>query len=556
MVNLFTGIPRKFDQGSYNSVLQPNDLAPTTKQVIGTYIDEAFLGDLTYQQLKDQDSLHKFEREGEPISKEAWKESDHFREGLEYYDGMTTSSAEFLATRKDEEEARADVISRATGWQSAAGILSSFGAGVFEPLNLGVGLVTFGAGTALSRLASVGKNVKNLARYGKYVPAATKGAAEGVAAAGIIEAATYNARQDLQSDYDVYDSLFNFGTSLILGAGLNVGGTFISEKINAREFRRREAKLDGVVQQVVSGRRVDTSVIDDVLDIDDVKFVRNVIESSFDEGAIPTEKLDELLNFSRVLGEGENNVFAAAKAVTGDIERLISENRSRLDYLSSPEAFNEALAAEGYPVMMKAALTENIDNYVVSRAAARAELNPGKKGKRLKLFDGETDLRVKELREDLKVFDKLNDEGRSVAAAEKLRNESKELRSAIKAMEKERADLVKKAAPDPEIVKQQLDNAEQVKVERVKARIRENQNVESDNFYSSRDFEKPEEFFNDADEVDVTGRVEEAEAYINELRDEDLLDADEIAYFEKLNTVNEKDIEAGFRAAEICLNRG
>lgn len=558
MVNLFQGVPRQFGDDSYGAVLQPDDLAPTTKQVVGTYIEDAFLGDLTMNQLQEADQLHGYEREGEAMDKDQWEKSEYHRPGIEYYNGMTDQSAQFLANKKDAEDARAEIYSRANSWQSAAGVAAGFAAGIFEPLNIGVGLVTMGIGNLVTDVGRIGRTVKSLSQTGKYVPALVKGAAEGAAAAVLTEGVTYNARNDLQSDYDVTDSLFNFATSIALGSGLRAGGEFFKDRSTAKDIARQQGKLEGATQQVLAGKRVDVGAIQDMMDIHDMPHIENIIRNSFEEGAVTKDRLNELLNYKEYTGVEKRgvDVFEKVKSSVENIDKQLAEKTEALKKISTPENFDSLLAAEGYPVMVKAGLVENINNYIAARALEREQLDPGKSGKRHRVFDEETAAKLNDMRENLKSFNQLNDSGRNASVAQQIQTQKKSLVTDIKVLQQQKSDVLSQNFPTLEEMLAQMQGHMNDKVERVKNKVKDYQDVTTDSIFSDEDLNKDPQFFNSSDDVDVTGRAEEVEKAVKDLDALGLVSEDEKAYIEKLNSVKEEDLAKAFSAAEACLTRG
>jgi len=560
MLNLFVGQQRKFDDGQFAGIVTPEALAPTTSEVVQTYIEDAFVGELTAKKLLESKELSEYEERGEPLTEEQWRESSFYRTSLSYYPQMTTAAAEFLAQKKDEEAARDDVMSRASGWQTAAGVASSLGAGVFEPLNLATGLATLGGGTLLLSLKRVGTAVNRLRRFGKYAPAAAMGVGEAAVATGLIEAISAPAQERLQSDYDTADSLMNFGASMLLGVGFNVGGVFFRERIRAREFRREQARLDGVVQQIVSGKRPDVDAIDNAEFLSGYRGAEVAFQNEIDDIQITAlRKIEELR--------------AQKESIDDDLFGLLTRKRDVLSDMRSvgrPKSLSAFLRQEG-------GVQEFSDE--LKSIGVTSKTHPGLVSKRGLSLD-EAGLRAYEAgyfserpttAEFLEALDADFNAAPRVPARDvdresyiaSLQNELLELERALGEYNVgDEAvffrDLSQRAAIneniDDAIVRLEAEANDRVR--RMQSTIREQQSSSSDPLYDDRDFSPDERFYNNAEEVDVTGRMEEVDIVLDDLREQGLVSEDEVAYFEKLDAVKEDDLRSAYVSAQNCLLRG
>ena len=561
MVNLHLGTKNIRNAGGrYSGLLTPDELAPTTGQVAEAYIDDAWLGDLTANQLFEAGFLGEYDKLGDPLDKDSYKKSEFYREGIEYYEGMSTASAEFLAKRRDEENARMDVMSRASGWQTAGGITSALGAGVFEPLNLGVGLVTAGLGTLAISAKRLGTTMKNLSKYGKYTPNIVRGATEGLVAAGVIEAISAPAQEVVQSDYDTADSLMNIGTSLLFGVGFDVGGQFISNKISSKRIVKEQNRLDGAVQQIFEGKSVDINAVDNVTDVEGFRGGARALQNELDEIEINAlRKIDELLSQKEVLDE---NVFSLLKEKQEVISSLRSEKspKSLLSFLIKEGGLKDykgELKALGLDAKSRPGLLSN-KGLDLDEAGLRA-FEAGYFNERpdvpelLQAIDDDFSFKNKVPQSELGKIEYINALQQQLEEVDRLLS-SYGVEDDVAEFRRMSQKLQMNKNIDDAIIR--LEQETQKKVEDIKSKISEHGDVRSDNIYDDADFIKDERFFNNADEVDVSGRVEEIDQAIKDLDEIGLLTDEEKLILDSYNKVNEEDIIAAYRAAEICLTRG
>ena len=205
-------------------------------------------------------------RSSPKLSREQWEQSENFREGVEYYDGMTEFSAQVLAETNDDQNRRDFILSQASGAAKGFGIGFAFVTGLFEPKNLAAGIATSlivpGAGAAIAPVRTL---LKSANRIGKYKALTIRGGIEGGVAASIIEPGNLDSAKILQQDYGFTDSLTNFTLSIGLGALLPVTAT----KIRAILQRRRRLgaqmqnldELDAAITQMSTGQDVDVRIV-------------------------------------------------------------------------------------------------------------------------------------------------------------------------------------------------------------------------------------------------------------------------------------------------------
>ncbi len=249
---------------------------PSTGEVLGTLVQETFFGEGSLAQDIEAGNIRKQERRGDAINEIDWKESDSFRPGLTWHEGMTKQSAETLARLEDDRADRQIVMQKASGGQLAAGFGGALITGLFEPKNFASGAVlslfTAGLGQAIPTIA-------RLTRVNSIRKAAMRGATEGVVAAGLTEPSSLESSKIVQGDYTLANSLINFGLSATLGAGFGVGAKAIQLKGRARRLKEikagREAyraeseamaikEFDTATAQTIQGRPIDVRAVKNV----------------------------------------------------------------------------------------------------------------------------------------------------------------------------------------------------------------------------------------------------------------------------------------------------
>lgn len=246
---------------------------PSTGEVVGAYTKEMFFGEGSLAQDIEASNIRKQERRGVAISEDDWKQSDSYREGLQWYEGLTSESAATLARLEDDRNERSIVMERASGLQSGLGFGTSFVAGIFEPKNLASGvaasLVTAGAGSVIP---SLGRMIATTTVRG----AAARGAVEGVVAAAAVEPSNLESSKIVQGDYTLADSLMNFTLSTVLGAGIGAGAKKLELRGAVdvagevpRGYRPESAELgikefDTALAQAVEGQQIDVAAVREI----------------------------------------------------------------------------------------------------------------------------------------------------------------------------------------------------------------------------------------------------------------------------------------------------
>lgn len=259
-----------------------NRSAPSMGQVAGAFVSDVFQGNGSAAQDIQRLNFNNALDTQNPISPEDWKVSPNYREGLQYYPGMTDKAAEILAQNNDDKNAREYVMSKASGLQTVAGFGVALGAGLFEPKNLASGIA---AGAITEGLGAVVPSIKRVlaigGELGRYKSLAIAGATEGAIATALTEPSNRESARIMQNDYTMADSLLNFGLSTVLGGAIHAGvGKFkdvraakladegIKVASDIPEVRAKE--FDASLAQMTEGRQVD---VEHVGEIDNAKLI-------------------------------------------------------------------------------------------------------------------------------------------------------------------------------------------------------------------------------------------------------------------------------------------
>lgn len=411
---------------------------PSLGEVTGAFAQESLFGTGSLSADFSAADIRSSEQLGSPITEDEWKASDSYRNGLKHYPSMTAGSAKILAEEKDDEDYRGFVISRASGAQKAAGYAAAFGAGMFEPKNLGVGVATSLIGGFVAQRAIGAARIARMAqKYGRYAPTAFRGAAEGVVGAGITEPFNRESAKVLQRDYTAADTLWNLGLSAVFGAGFNVAGErFFPTAVPDSAAKPGGVPAEGIDMPSASSRPDIPYRTDEAVDLLDAATTQLAEGRKIDMSAS-----DYVL---KVRPDLEAYVFAKQGLLPEDVltarmealQARLDVTREKLSAFDAGAAAERNLRESGYPVDVMAGMAQRVEEIRAGRAAARDAIDPGKRGKRLRQYDEETDRIVGEAEDELRSVRALNDEGRVGEANRAAREEGRALEREIRRYQK------------------------------------------------------------------------------------------------------------------------
>lgn len=253
MVNMF--IPEQGDDPNITN--QYYDIAKAgTVDVLGATFQET----LYYNPLNAVNRLAEqytgLGQTGNVISKENWKESEYYRDGIQVDDsGIKEGLAQLLAERVDRRREFQITLQRSKGGfglgaaQFGVAIAGSF----LDPLNIASAFIP---AVGPARAAAMA------AKFGKSGSRAMKGAIDGAVGAAVLEPLIIGAAAAEQDEsYTLLDSFLNVAVGSALGGGLHVGFGKISDRINKLPPKTRDTLQGTTLGQVLSDQPVKTDNI-------------------------------------------------------------------------------------------------------------------------------------------------------------------------------------------------------------------------------------------------------------------------------------------------------
>lgn len=203
---------------------------------------------------------------GKVISKDNWKESEYYRDGIQVDDnGIKEGLAQLLAERVDRRREFQITLQRSKGGfglgaaQFGVAIAGSF----LDPLNVASAFIP---AVGPARVASMA------AKMGKSGSRAVKGAVDGAVGAAVLEPLIIGAAAAEQDEsYTLLDSFLNVAVGSALGSGLHVGFGKISDRINRTPPQTRARAEKTSIGQVLTDKPVQVDRIVDEAETTTVK---------------------------------------------------------------------------------------------------------------------------------------------------------------------------------------------------------------------------------------------------------------------------------------------
>ena len=303
------------------------------------------------------------------LTDEEFRNSEFFRPGLSFPNGVKESVARVMARQFDERQAFEDALQRAPSGvvPTITGLGVDFAVGLTDPINLATAFIPVGSGIG-------GFVARQIARTGLSAGAQRVGArvagdfVAGAVGQAAIEPLVLSAADRQQIEYGFDDALLNIGFAGVLGSGFGLAGQASCGAIdygrNIARHRRatrnanivdvldeaapgtHRASLETAVAQVVSGREVDVSP---------------VIGNDPNIGGIVRDTPKRLSRLQLVLADLQNGKIPTKR----ELQRLLSKEEFAAFKKRSSEIV-EASKGEFVPVRTKAARA-------FVRAAERAE---------------------------------------------------------------------------------------------------------------------------------------------------------------------------------------
>lgn len=203
---------------------------------------------------------------GKVISKDDWKESEYYRDGIQVDDnGIKEGLAKLLAERVDRRREFQITLQRSRGGfglgaaQFGVAIAGSF----LDPLNIASAFIP---AVGPARVAAMA------AKMGKSGSRAVKGAVDGAVGAAVLEPLIIGAAAAEQDEsYTLLDSFLNVAVGSALGGGLHVGFGKISDRINRTPPQTRARAEQTSIGQVLTDKPVQVDRIVDEAETTTVK---------------------------------------------------------------------------------------------------------------------------------------------------------------------------------------------------------------------------------------------------------------------------------------------
>lgn len=520
-----------------NSVLfTPN---VSSQQAIGAFIESATQGVGTLAADVEEREVRAAQGQGDAYGFDDFAQTDFAKRGVKWVPGINDKSAGLLLDHLEKTKAREEIIASATTTQAAAGYAAALVAGTFEPKNLAYGVATSAILSpfvgAFAPVASNLKRIHQLRQAGQrlgateYATLAGTGAVEGLVSAAIMEPSNIHTAKVLQEDYTAADTMWNIATSTLFGSAFSAAPSFIKDRFIKKPNKAVDVAIqefDTAVSQVAAGQKVDVSHVElsaiqremvHVLrnDMRDIPSAQKLSEHIAENESRLNAVAPELVATNRVLRgviDDYQATIAEAEVIQAELQQastdaLAPETIQRVTFLE------RELEKTDLPAELRQAIESEIETLVPDSAKAVEFAQQNTKQMRAKLnklskLQKRIDEKMGEFTAQAKPFFDL-----AKTASD---NISKELNSR----------LVKSIAPE---------NDAALNVEAIKE-INEAIETYGDN---------PEKKFN---ETMATLQAMEKEGLISESTMEELNNA--------INSLNEKDLEEGYKVLAGCLLRG
>jgi hypothetical protein len=233
---------------------------PSTGEVVGAFVGGAFEGAGTLSSVTRSLEVDSLEDSQKPITQQEYEQSEFFRSGVEWHKDMTLGSAKIQAENADDDEYRGFIIGQSNTPQKIVGGVSAFGAGIFEPLNLGVGLATnLGFSTLGKSVIGAAKLASMTSKYSNLTLAMARAAAEGFVSVIPQELAARYTADTLQEDYGIDDTLMNFAVSTGASGVIQYGVSKIGQYSNKRIRTKNEPTIT-TIKSIAEANGLDPNV--------------------------------------------------------------------------------------------------------------------------------------------------------------------------------------------------------------------------------------------------------------------------------------------------------
>lgn len=210
----------------------------STAQAISAGAEEAFYGVGTLNQGLDYLAIQSADTENKtPLTEESYKSSEFFRDDITYYKGMTQEGLSLINDRKQNQEYRDFISSKAPFSFGATALVSSFA----EPANLGISVATVGAGGLLAKVPKFAKIASGLSKTGRFVAGTVAESAVSTAITGYASNKLSEKTQDEQ--LTLTDHALNFAGDVGLSIGIDRLGKAVSKGVANYRLNQMEKSI-------------------------------------------------------------------------------------------------------------------------------------------------------------------------------------------------------------------------------------------------------------------------------------------------------------------------
>ena len=525
---------------------------PSLSEVLSAYGTESYKGLGTAYADIVASGIEQKKQTGVPLTEEEYKQSPNYRPDISYDRDMTDSAAQALATYSDERKKNAEIISSATGLQSAVGMAYGFVAGIFEPKNVAYGVATSVALTPIAGwLAPAGSSLRRVMMLkkalGNYGTKAAIGGAEGMVGAALAEPSNMYTAGILKQDYTMADSLLNISMSAAFGAGFNVVPSYIADKwrkhgASAPDIVAHE--LDVATSQMIDGQRINVEHVELSKLQSDLRTISQKIAAvSPEEEANLIPRLQEYINDNRdriSSYEGGDYLLKVNDRLgeyRANIDALTSELKSikQLSELTPTQALDPETAGR----------ISSIDEELTStglKAKRRQELLREKR----MLEEGGAPLPENQIAALEAV--KQAEASRTIAINKKIKGQEKLLLK----KEREFRQLTRDAINHVNSISDQMGSA-------VTKSISESPNLKNNTLVEEAEIKQFDDRYLELKDNNVTGE-KEYQDLLNELtgmKNEGLVSEEELLMLkESAGSIKESDMKAAYDSLLICMTRG
>lgn len=461
------------------------------------------------------------------MSQEEWLKSEYYRPGLKFPNGVREETAKIVAQRKDDENARKFILSRApdTFLSHASQFGASFVASLLDPINIAASFVP---AIPAARYATM------IERMGIGSARVLKGVYEGIAGAALVEPLVLASARLDQADYNGLDSFLNLTFGGLLGGGLHYVGGKVADIVRGQHPVVREQALRTSIGHMAEGKSPDVGPFVKAFDDVHTHEQYNIVSKQTDRAEF-LQKAKEIL-----IGSSGRDITPAE--IISKIEEIKQKNP--IEYTATDRLFAKEI--QNTPELQK--LAEVLDKPGFQRTAN--DLNYIRSFKKDQARDfaaaRQDEIQAKINRIDREIEKRSNTKPKTDKS--KVQKETR-----INNLKEERAtlvnelDTVKKSTPFPKTEKYQ-------NMDQLKADVERIQKPEQDSAYNQQAVDNVNEYHNQP-ERELSQYVEDLDKSIQFLRDQGLLTKDQLdAYNAHNKRIQEADkVESIINDLAVCI---